>query len=79
MKVVTDGVEIIIATPGRLNDLVEAGCIQIESVTYLVLDEVILSRHYFFDQVQRTNKVRIIKVMTAGLYSQGIRIKCCKF
>ena len=40
MKVVTDGVEIIIATPGRLNDLVEAGCIHIESVTYLVLDEV---------------------------------------
>ncbi len=46
MKVVTDGVEIIIATPGRLNDLVEAGCIQIESVTYLVLDEVILLRIY---------------------------------
>ena len=40
MAVVTEGVQIIIATPGRLNDLVEAGCIKIESVTYLVLDEV---------------------------------------
>ncbi len=40
MKVVTDGVEIIIATPGRLNDLIEAGCVNVESVTYLVLDEV---------------------------------------
>jgi ATP-dependent RNA helicase DDX43 len=39
MKVVTDGVEIIIATPGRLNDLIEAGCVNVESVTYLVLDE----------------------------------------
>ncbi len=39
MKVVTDGVEIIIATPGRLNDLIEAGCIAVESITYLVLDE----------------------------------------
>jgi len=39
MKVVTEGVEIIIATPGRLNDLIEAGCIAVESVTYLVLDE----------------------------------------
>jgi len=39
MKVITDGVEIIIATPGRLNDLIEANCIQVESVTYLVLDE----------------------------------------
>jgi hypothetical protein len=40
MAIVTEGVQIIIATPGRLNDLVEAGCINIESVTYLVLDEV---------------------------------------
>ena len=39
MKVVTEGVQIIIATPGRLNDLVEAGCIKVESITYLVLDE----------------------------------------
>ena len=39
MKVVTDGVEIIIATPGRLNDLIEAKCIDVQSITYLVLDE----------------------------------------
>ena len=39
MKVVTEGVEIIIATPGRLNDLIEAGCIDVQSITYLVLDE----------------------------------------
>ena len=48
MKIVTDGVEIIIATPGRLNDLVEAGCIQIESVTYLVLDEVLKNLFFCF-------------------------------
>ena len=40
MKVITEGVEIIIATPGRLNDLIDAGCIKVESVTFLVLDEV---------------------------------------
>jgi len=39
MKAVTDGVQIIIATPGRLNDLVEAKVIDVESITYLVLDE----------------------------------------
>lgn len=33
------GVEIIIATPGRLNDLVAANYVKIESITYLVLDE----------------------------------------
>jgi ATP-dependent RNA helicase DDX43 len=38
-RIVTAGVQIIIATPGRLNDLIEDGCIAVESVTYLVLDE----------------------------------------
>lgn len=32
-------VEIIIATPGRLNDLVEAKVIDVHTITYLVLDE----------------------------------------
>ena len=32
-------VEIIIATPGRLYDLVAAGYIKIESITYHILDE----------------------------------------
>lgn len=36
---VRNGVEIIIATPGRLNDLVNNGVIKVESITYLVLDE----------------------------------------
>ncbi|CAB4068585.1 DDX43 [Lepeophtheirus salmonis] len=39
VKVVTQGVQIVIATPGRLNDLIESGCIAVESITYLVLDE----------------------------------------
>ncbi|XP_018322876.1 probable ATP-dependent RNA helicase DDX43 [Agrilus planipennis] len=33
------GVDVIIATPGRLNDLVEAGHISVKSITYVVLDE----------------------------------------
>ncbi|KAF7995659.1 hypothetical protein HCN44_006766 [Aphidius gifuensis] len=33
------GVQIVIATPGRLNDLVMAGELKVEDVTYLVLDE----------------------------------------
>ncbi|KAG8224027.1 hypothetical protein J437_LFUL001104 [Ladona fulva] len=36
---VRKGVEIIIATPGRLNDLIQDGVIDVTSVTYLVLDE----------------------------------------
>lgn len=33
------GVQIVIATPGRLNDFLEAGQIRLEQVSYLVLDE----------------------------------------
>ncbi|KRT86559.1 helicase, partial [Oryctes borbonicus] len=39
VNIVTKGVDIVIATPGRLNDLVEAGYIKVESITYVVLDE----------------------------------------
>lgn len=34
------GVEILIATPGRLLDFMDAGVVRLNRVTYLVLDEV---------------------------------------
>jgi len=36
VKAVMSGVEIIVATPGRFNDLLECQIISLESVTYLV-------------------------------------------
>ena len=36
INVVTKGVEIIVATPGRLNDLVMHNIVNVKSVTYLV-------------------------------------------
>lgn len=36
---VENGAEIIICTPGRLNDLIQAKVIDIATITYLVLDE----------------------------------------
>ncbi|XP_075718146.1 putative ATP-dependent RNA helicase DDX43 [Rhinoderma darwinii] len=39
INVVTKGVDIIIATPGRLNDLQMNNFVNLKSVTYLVLDE----------------------------------------
>jgi len=36
---VTKGVQIVIATPGRLNDLVQANILDVSAVTYLILDE----------------------------------------
>ncbi|XP_072354663.1 probable ATP-dependent RNA helicase DDX43 [Scyliorhinus torazame] len=39
INVVTKGVDIVIATPGRLNDLQMNNYINLKSITYLVLDE----------------------------------------
>lgn len=36
---VSTGVQIVIATPGRLNDLVQAKVLDVSAVTYLILDE----------------------------------------
>lgn len=36
ISICTRGVEIVVATPGRLNDLVNAGVINLKSVSYLV-------------------------------------------
>lgn len=39
INLVTQGVEIIVATPGRFNDLLANGFVSLDSVTFLVLDE----------------------------------------
>lgn len=39
VDILARGVEIVIATPGRLNDLVQAGKVDVTTITYLVLDE----------------------------------------
>ena len=39
MGMITDGVQIIIATPGRLSDLVQVGRVNVEAITFLILDE----------------------------------------
>merc|ERR1719370_577311 len=33
------GTEVVVATPGRLKDLVNMGCLNLKGVSYLVLDE----------------------------------------
>lgn len=34
-----DGVDILVATPGRLNDLIERGAVKLESLEVICLDE----------------------------------------
>ena len=77
MRIVTEGVEIIIATPGRLNDLVEAGCIAVESITYLVLDEADRMLDMGFEPQIRKLLLDIRPdrqtVMTSATWPAGVR------
>ena len=39
MKALRQGSDVVVATPGRLEDLVQEGSCKLSGVTYLVLDE----------------------------------------
>ena len=39
MRMLQNGVDIVVATPGRCNDLASMGCLKLGNVQYLVLDE----------------------------------------
>lgn len=74
---VNKGVEIIIATPGRLNDLCAAGVIDVSSITYLVLDEADRMLDMGFEPQIRKTLVDIRPdrqtVMTSATWPEGVR------
>lgn len=77
MGKVNRGVEIIIATPGRLNDLCAAGVINVASVTYLVLDEADRMLDMGFEPQIRKTLIDIRPdrqtVMTSATWPEGVR------
>lgn len=77
IKLVQSGVEIIIATPGRLNDLVVAEYIDIASITYLVLDEADRMLDMGFEPQIRKLLLDIRPdrqtVMTSATWPAGVR------
>ena len=77
VNIVMQGVEIVIATPGRLNDLVEAHILNVTEVTYLVLDEADRMLDMGFEpQIRKTLlDVRPDRqtVMTSATWPQGVR------
>ncbi|XP_015607166.1 probable ATP-dependent RNA helicase DDX43 [Cephus cinctus] len=77
INTLSKGVEIVIATPGRLNDLVQIKALDVTSVTYLVLDEADRMLDMGFEpQIRKTLlDVRPDRqtVMTSATWPQGVR------
>ncbi|CAH1961803.1 unnamed protein product [Acanthoscelides obtectus] len=77
VKVVTQGVDIVIATPGRLNDLVAAGHLDVRPVTYVVLDEADRMLDMGFEPQIRKIMYAIRPtrqtVMTSATWPPGVR------
>lgn len=77
INVVSKGVQIVIATPGRLNDLVMAGVIDVSSITYLVLDEADRMLDMGFEpQIKKVLlDIRPDRqtVMTSATWPEGVR------
>ncbi|XP_034949626.1 probable ATP-dependent RNA helicase DDX43 [Chelonus insularis] len=77
IECVVKGVNIVIATPGRLNDLVNAGKLDVSEVSYLVLDEADRMLDMGFEpQIRKTLlDVRPDRqtVMTSATWPQGVR------
>lgn len=82
-NVCTKGVEIIIATPGRLYDLIQSKIVNVTSVTFLVLDEA----DRMLDMGFEPQIMKILldirpdrqTVMTSATWPQGVRRLATKY
>jgi len=77
IDIVTKGVEIVVATPGRLNDLIASNIIDVKSVTYLVLDEADRMLDLGFEPEIRKILIDIRPdrqtIMTSATWPAGVR------
>lgn len=77
IDVVARGVQIVIATPGRLNDLVKAGHLNVEAITYLVLDEADRMLDMGFGPQIKVSLLKIRPtrqtVMTSATWPEGVQ------
>uniref|UniRef100_A0A1B6DU35 RNA helicase n=1 Tax=Clastoptera arizonana TaxID=38151 RepID=A0A1B6DU35_9HEMI len=77
VNLIKKGVEIVIATPGRMNDLVQANVFDMKSVTYLVLDEADRMLDMGFEIQIRKSLLDIRpdrqSVMTSATWPSGVR------
>lgn len=72
-----EGVEIIIATPGRLNDFVHRGLVDLSDVSYLILDEADRMLDLGFEPQIRLSLLKIRPnrqtIMTSATWPSGVK------
>ncbi|VVC27032.1 Hypothetical protein CINCED_3A004670 [Cinara cedri] len=71
------GVEIVIATPGRLNDFVGSGAIDLSDVTFLILDEADRMLDLGFEPQIRVSLLKVRPdrqtIMTSATWPPGVK------
>ncbi|KAL4088911.1 hypothetical protein QTP88_023994 [Uroleucon formosanum] len=76
-EVLQKGVEIVIATPGRLNDFVGSGVIDLSDVTFLILDEADRMLDLGFEPQIRVSLLRVRPdrqtIMTSATWPPGVK------
>ncbi|XP_015373964.1 PREDICTED: probable ATP-dependent RNA helicase DDX43 [Diuraphis noxia] len=76
-EVLRQGVEIVIATPGRLNDFVGSGAIDLSDVTFLILDEADRMLDLGFEPQIRVSLLRVRPdrqtIMTSATWPPGVK------
>ncbi|KAL1514231.1 hypothetical protein ABEB36_003519 [Hypothenemus hampei] len=77
VNLVSQGIDIVIATPGRMNDLSEAGHLNLEGVTYVVLDEADRMLDMGFEpqirKVMYSLRPNRQSIMTSATWPLGVR------
>lgn len=72
-----EGVEIVIATPGRLNDFVGRGSVDLSDVTFLILDEADRMLDLGFEPQIRVSLLRVRPdrqtIMTSATWPPGVQ------
>lgn len=64
MRVIENGVDVVVGTPGRMKDLINQGLLNIEETEHVILDEVDQMLDMGFDEQ--------VEAIIAAFYNTGV-------